>query len=1186
MRVRRIPILKGPLGLALAIALLAIGGGMLIHQWRHASDSPYPIRPTSAPRRRHAVSQKPAPPARDATFASLPSRPGPFQEIPQRIAPPNDLPSLHLPHRWISPDRLIYSMLRGLDYAPPAQVRLTWTHHRLWISLRVDPNKPGVLRQPFFGMYEPATDSMIDLSTKTSWNNSQVNDMAAGSGQIWLATDKGVVRVQTDTLQVTRYDDKAGLPEIQTAAVAAIDGQWIAAGDNPDWSLFHPQSNTFSALALGLDTGKENQPQPSTPEARRRSFLRELAHLPPRERAKTIREFRRSQHFQSPAAGAKPHTYRYSHFIPFHDWVMFQADQVRLFNLKTHEIRLASDELAKRLGPAPTADKRWTIDTYTAGPDALWITSGSELIRFDPDQQTAGRWTLPGDGPCVVTPDGDFLWIARSGFYPAAKKGAKWNAGVELMGRPANRAESYVMLRHLPSQKWLGFFRVEGTVQSMCPSPQRLWIGMTDTDWPLLEIDTRAAFQPFGPSPATAPAPDPAQTPLPQTGATPAILAAYAGDLSFLQQRSDDELAPTPSGWTPLMAAAAGAQPDVVRWLLAHGARSAPGIVGDKTVSPLVLAAGIGDESSMRALIAAGAAPDLSLDKWQLPLTAAVDSANPAAVGLLLDKGADPLSILRDSRMNQPLVWSPLIRAARRGETAIARLILAHRSPGPWDDAGTALAAAIRHGNTQTLHALLEAGLRTKSLDEWNHAPLEWAVISGDMQILNDLLTHRADPNYAGLSSRAPLLLACALRNLSIIQRLLGAGADVNHVGEMTGTDADNAATTVLHTPFIVAATEGDGPIMQCLLDHGCDLNKKIGGIRQGDLALVTAGANRHLDVAQLLMRRGFNLKPQDHQGRTALWRAAKDERREAVAALLKLGADPNIKGPGGQTPLQIAPTKTIAALLRDHAPSAAPSATPPATSAPPADPNAKDPQGWPALVLAAAKGDADQVAALIQAKADLNAQGPGQWTALMQACKQGHTRIITLLLRAGAEPQMQNMLSRTATDIASDFHQSAALKLLEQAGAIRDDGRKLIDAAWRSRVETVNRLLHQGANVNGVDQTGRTALFYALDRQRPPHAENYSYDRDPWVAKLLVVRGADVNHVDHLGRTPLMAALTTDGDLHPSPELIELLVRHGAIVDPAAPSGRAVRHLIEQIQNPDDRRAIEKLLQSAHKPL
>jgi ankyrin repeat protein len=1083
----------------------------------------------------------------------------------------------------MSPDRLIYSMLRGLDYAPPAQVRLTWTHHRLWISLRVDPNKPGVLRQPFFGMYEPATDSMIDLSTKTCWNNSQVNDMAANGDQVWLATEKGVVRVQADTLQVTRYGDKAGLPDIKIAAVAAIDGQWIAAGDRPDWSLFQPQSNTFSALDVGLDKGEKKPSEQSSRNASMRSFTRELARLPPQERIKKMRELR-LQRIRHVHDALKPHVYRYSHFIPFHDWVMFQADEVRLFNLKTHEMRLASDELAKRLGPAPTADKCWTVDTYTAGPDALWITSNSELIRFDPDQPTADRCTLPGGGPCVVAQDGEFLWVSRGGFYPAAKKGAKWNAGVELMGQPANRAESYIMLRHLPSQKWVGFFRVEGPVQSMCPSLQRLWIGMTDTDWSLLEIDTRPAFRPFRQSPATAPAPDPAQTPLPRTGATPAVLAAYAGDLSFLQQCGQEELAPTKTGWTPLMAAAVGAQPDVVRWLMAHGMSPAPGVVGDKTVSPFYLAAGIGDESSMRALIKAGAAPDEVLDKGRFPLTAAVDSANPAAVQFLLDKSVDPLSIRRDSGLNQPIVWSPLIRAAQRDEASIARLILDHRPPGPWDDEGTALAAAIRHGNAATLHTLLEAGLRTRALDERNHAPLEWAVISGDMEMVNVLLKHGADPNYAGLSSRAPLLLACALENLPMVQRLLTAGANVDTIGDMTSTEADNAAKTTLLTPFIVAATEGNGSIMQCLLDHGCDLNRKIGGIRQGDLALVAAGANREIKLTQLLMRRGFNLNAQDYQGRTALWLAVKEERREAVKALLDLGADPSIKGPGGQTPLEIASTKTIAALLRKSTP--LPSAAPSSTPNLPSDPNAKDPNGWPMIVLAAAKGDADQVAALIHAKADLNAQGPGQWTALMQACKQGHTEIVTMLLSAGAEPQMQNMLSRTAADIASDFRQPAVLKLLEQAGALRDDGRKLINAAWRCNVEELSRLLDQGANVNGVDQTGRTALFYALDRQRPPHAENFSYDRDPWVAKLLVVHGADVNHVDHLGRTPLMAALTTDGDLRPSPQLIELLLRHGAKINPTAPSGRAIHRLIEQIQNPDDRQAIENLLQSTQKSL
>jgi ankyrin repeat protein len=1082
----------------------------------------------------------------------------------------------------MDPNRLNYGgLLRGLEYAPPARVRLAWTHHRLWISLRVDPNKPGVLRQPFFGMYEPATDSMIDLSTKTCWDNSQVNDMAASDDQIWLATEKGVLRVQSDTLGVIRYDQKAGLPDIQSAAIASIDGQWIAAGDGRNWSLFHPQSDTFTDLDIGLDKGEKSPSMQPSPDAS--GMTRESDHLSPQERLKKRRQIR-LEHIRQVEEARKPHVYRYTHFVPLHDWILFQADQIRLFNIKTHEMCLVSDALAKRLGPAPGADKRWTVDTYTAGPNALWITSGSELIRFDPDQPTADHWTLPGSGPCVVAPDGEFLWVARSGFYPAAKRGAKWNAGVELRGEPTSRAESYVMLRNIPSRKWVGFFRVEGTVQSLCSSPQRLWIGMTDTDWPLLEIDKRPAFRPFLQSTAiapstTAPTPDRRQLPLEQTGATPAVLAAYAGNLSFLQQCSEEELAPTKSGWTPLMAAAVGAQPDVVRWLLAHGMSPTQGVVGDKTISPLYLAASIGDVPSMRALIAAGAAPDES-PNGHIPLMAAVDSTNPAAVQFLLEKGGDPLTIRRYGGVSQPAEESPLIRAAQRNEMSIIHLILDHRPPRPWDDEGAALAAAIRHGNTQTLHMLLEAGLRTTALDESNHAPLEWAVISGDMQIVNDLLKHGADPNFAGLSSRAPLLLACALEDLPMVQRLISAGANVDRIGNISSTDADEVPKSSLLTPFIVAATEGNGQIMQCLLDHGADLNKEIDGIRQGDLALVTSGVNRHIRVTQLLMKRGFNLNARDHEGRTALWLAVKNEEREAVEALLKLGADPSIEGPGGKTPLQIAPTETIAALLRKHAPHAAPSSMPSQSPPLPSDPNAKDSDGWPVLVLAAAKGDVGQIAALIRAKADLNAQGPGQWTALMQACKLGHTRIVTMLLSAGAEIQMQNAFNSTAADIASEFHQAGALKILEQAGALRNDGRKLIKAAWQSDFDEIDDLLDQGANVNGVDQTGRTALFYALDRQRPPNAPKYSYDRDPWIAKLLVVRGADVNHVDHLGRTPLMAALTTDGGLHPSPELIELLVRHGAKLNPQDNAGRATLLQVEHIENHEDRKAIERLLQ------
>lgn len=70
-----------------------------------------------------------------------------------------------------------------------------------------------------------------------------------------------------------------------------------------------------------------------------------------------------------------------------------------------------------------------------------------------------------------------------------------------------------------------------------------------------------------------------------------------------------------------------------------------------------------------------------------------------------------------------------------------------------------------------------------------------------------------------------------------------------------------------------------------------------------------------------------------------------------------------------------------------------------------------------------------------------------------------------------------------------------------------------LVHAATRGDLAQVEDLLDEGANVNAIGQSGRTALSFAAGRCR-----------DDVVAKL-INRGANVNAKDNHGRTPLMWA-------------------------------------------------------------
>ena len=80
---------------------------------------------------------------------------------------------------------------------------------------------------------------------------------------------------------------------------------------------------------------------------------------------------------------------------------------------------------------------------------------------------------------------------------------------------------------------------------------------------------------------------------------------------------------------------------------------------------------------------------------------------------------------------------------------------------------------------------------------------------------------------------------------------------------------------------------------------------------------------------------------------------------------------------------------------------------------------NARDNQGWTALMHAANKGYTLLVASLLEAKADPDVQAADGATALFMAAVHGHSEIIGLLMNAGADYSIKGPKDRTAADVA-----------------------------------------------------------------------------------------------------------------------------------------------------------------------
>ncbi|KAG8436318.1 hypothetical protein GDO86_007429 [Hymenochirus boettgeri] len=110
---------------------------------------------------------------------------------------------------------------------------------------------------------------------------------------------------------------------------------------------------------------------------------------------------------------------------------------------------------------------------------------------------------------------------------------------------------------------------------------------------------------------------------------------------------------------------------------------------------------------------------------------------------------------------------------------------------------------------------------------------------------------------------------------------------------------------------------------------------------------------------------------------------------------------------------------------------------------------------------------------------------------------------------------------------------------------------RKLREAANGNDLDTVQRLLDEGADPCAADDKGRTALHFA------------SCNGNGQIVSLLLDHGADPNQRDGLGNTPLHLAACTS-----HVPVITTLLRGGARVDALDRAGRTPLHLAKSKLN------------------
>ena len=288
-----------------------------------------------------------------------------------------------------------------------------------------------------------------------------------------------------------------------------------------------------------------------------------------------------------------------------------------------------------------------------------------------------------------------------------------------------------------------------------------------------------------------------------------------------------------------------------------------------------------GDVESIKRLLDQDPSLARSHYEYRTPLSFAVRENQLEAAAYLLKHGAT-------------FAFGNLLEMARdRGFTEMQKLLEAALS-GPHDSApkGEAIAAAIRERDLAKVRTLLEAdpGL-VHAHDEQTNQPIHWAVMTRQLDMIDELLSRGADINARRGNGARPIQLSNGDYNFrgwrdvprdwpttpaDVRAHLRARGAyldictasfmgDLERVGELLKQDrslANRPSDYVTYyacsgTPLRNAAAGGHIEIVKLLLECGADPNLPEEHIAPRGHALHSAVCNGHIEIVKLLLEHG-----------------------------------------------------------------------------------------------------------------------------------------------------------------------------------------------------------------------------------------------------------------------------------------------------------------------------------------
>lgn len=287
-------------------------------------------------------------------------------------------------------------------------------------------------------------------------------------------------------------------------------------------------------------------------------------------------------------------------------------------------------------------------------------------------------------------------------------------------------------------------------------------------------------------------------------------------------------------GFTALGKAAIHGHMDSAQLLIQYKADL--NIASNEGFTPLMAASQSGYNNIVKLLVNAGAKLDLQADMGHTALMIAYYNNQPAVVTTLIEAKAN---VNIQDHKGSTLLTDAIVKQDRQ---TVKQLLQAKANPNfLFSNGSSPLQLACVMDDDAIVDLLIKAGgLVNLAGGPELETPLHKACKSGNVEIVNILLSNGAVPNLLNLHGLTPLCIASTTGNVAIVRALLEAKADT----ELQSNEQR-------WTPLFFAAHDGQEQIVQLLLEHGASAKENKFGLTPRMVA-TQKGYN---EVADLLLK-------------------------------------------------------------------------------------------------------------------------------------------------------------------------------------------------------------------------------------------------------------------------------------------------------------------------------------------